>query len=419
VIDVVVVGAGIVGLATARAILERIPGAEVVVVDKEDRVAAHQSGRNSGVIHAGVYYPPGSGKARLCLDGRAALQRFCAEHGVPVAVPGKLIVATAPDELDRLAGLEARARANGIEVHRVGPDGLRAVEPHAAGIAALRVPSTGVVDFGAVSVALAADVVGRGARLELGRAVTGIEDGRGPLVVRTPSGDVRARAAVVCGGVHADELARSAGARPDGDPDAPLPRILPFKGEYLGVRPERAHLVRTLLYPVPDPALPFLGVHLTRDVHGHVHAGPNAVPALGREAYEPGAIDGRHLAALIRAPSTWRLARRWWRTELAEVRRSLDHERFTAAAQRLVPAIEADDLVPAPAGIRAQAIAADGTLLDDFAFASSPRTVHVLNAPSPAATASLAIGAVIADRLVGAIDGLARTRPPGGPPRRH
>jgi L-2-hydroxyglutarate oxidase len=403
--DVIVVGAGIVGLATARAIQRRQPGRTVVVVDKEGAVGAHQTGHNSGVIHAGVYYPPGSAKARLCRTGRDDLLRYCAERGIATEVCGKVIVAVTPAERDPLEALAARAEANGLEVRRLDRLALAEIEPNACGVAALQVPATGIVDFGAVAAALAEDVVAAGGELRLGEPVLGVEDHPGaPVRVLTATGTMSAAAAVVCAGLHSDRLAERSGARPvpaeEGGPvDAELPRILPFRGEYHELRPERRHLVRSLIYPVPDPRLPFLGVHLTRDIHGGVHVGPNAVPAFAREAYGWRTVVPGDVADLLRAPGTWRLARRYWRTEVGEVARSLSTARFVAALQRLVPDVHREDLVPAGSGVRAQAVRRDGSLVDDFAFAATARTVHVINAPSPAATASLAIGDAIAARL--------------------
>jgi L-2-hydroxyglutarate oxidase len=397
-----VVGAGIVGLATARALQQARPGVPVVVLDKEPAVGAHQTGHNSGVVHAGVYYAPGSAKARLCRSGREALLRYCADRGIAAPVCGKVIVAVDDGERAPLATLAERAGANGLAVRRLDRRGLADVEPHARGVAALHVAATAVVDFGAVAAALADDVRAAGGEVRLGTPVVGIEDpARGPVRVRTAAGDLTAGVVVACAGLHSDRVARAAGAVPvdaagHPRPGEPLPRILPFRGEYHGLRPDRRHLVRALVYPVPDPRLPFLGVHLTRDVHGGVHVGPNAVPAFAREGYRGGDLSPGDVADLLRAPGTWRLARRYWRTEVAEVARSLSTARFVRAVQRLVPDLDAGDLVPAGAGVRAQAVRADGSLVDDFAFAATRRTVHVINAPSPAATAALAIGEVVA-----------------------
>lgn len=377
------------GLATARALQQARPGWPVVVLEREAAVAAHQSGHNSGVLHSPVTYRPGSHKARLCAEGQDAMVAFCEEHGVPLERTGEVVVATEPDELPRLAALAERARANGLEVHELGPAGLRDLEPHAAGLAALHVPATGVVDYGRVSQVLRDDVLAAGGEVHLGVGVEEVLDTAFGACVRSDAGLWWADRVVTCAGAWSDVLARRSGVRP------PV-RILPFRGEYLELRSEAAHLVRHLVYPVPDPRFPFLGVHFTRGIDGSVHAGPNAVPAFGRDAYGWGTVRPGELAAFAARPSTWRLARRYWRTGADEIVRSLDHPRFVAALQRLVPEVRPDDLVPAGAGVRAQAIARDGTLVDDFAFARSGRVLHVLNAPSPAATASLAIGAAVA-----------------------
>jgi L-2-hydroxyglutarate oxidase len=400
-VDLVVVGAGIVGLATARAHLRRHPGRRVVVVDKEPRIAAHQSSHNSGVIHAGVYYAPGSAKAKACTAGRHAMVAYCVEHEIPHAVCGKLVVATAPDELAALAALEERASANGLAVQRLDAAELREREPHAAGVAALFVPETGIVDYADVCLVLADEVRTLGAELVLGEAVDAIRDGADELVVAAGRREWRAGGLVNCAGLQSDRIARLVTDRAGGPAldGAVLPRIMPFRGEYFELVPSRRELVRHLIYPVPDPRFPFLGVHFTRDIHDGVHAGPNAVPAFGREAYRWRTVVPRDVLELVRAPSTWKLARKYWRTELDEVVRSLRKERFVRSLQRLVPEVRAEDLVPAAAGVRAQAVAPDGQLVDDFAFAHTARTLHVLNAPSPAATASLAIGEQIVDEL--------------------
>ena len=394
-LDLVVVGAGIVGLATARAALRRRPGSSVVVLDKESSVGAHQTGHNSGVLHAGVYYRPGSAKARLCVSGRERMVAYCADRGVAHRVCGKLVVATDATEEVRLWDLESRCGANGVEVRRLDAAGIREIEPHATGRAALHVLATGVVDFGEVARALAGDVADAGGEIRLGTsAIRGREAG-GALVLTTSRGDLEARRVVGCAGLHADRMATAiSGPGADGGI-----RIVPFRGEYHRLRPERAALVRGLLYPVPDPALPFLGVHLTRGIDGHVHAGPNAVLALSREGYTWRDVDAAELLATLVFPGFRRLAGRQWRHAAGEVARSLSRAGTAAALRRLCPEIRADDLVRAPAGVRAQAVAADGSLIDDFLFVRRGRALHVLNAPSPAATASLAIADVIVDQL--------------------
>ncbi|MEU7317366.1 L-2-hydroxyglutarate oxidase [Streptomyces sp. NPDC007083] len=398
--DVLVIGAGIVGLSTAYALTRRSPGTRVVVLEKEPGPARHQTGRNSGVIHSGIYYPPGSLKARFALQGAAEMVKFCTEHDIPHQVTGKLIVATEQQELPRLHALIQRGRQHGIPVRELGPAQIAEHEPHVRGLAAIHVGTTGVADFVAVAGRLARSARDAGAEIRYGAAgEVGVIDrrpGRG-VAVRTADGAVvRARALVNCAGLHCDAVARRAG-------DHPRARILPFRGEYAELAPEREHLVRGLVYPVPDPAFPFLGVHLTRGVHGGVHLGPNAVPALAREGYAWRTVRPTELAGLLTHPGTWQMARRHWRYGAGEVRRSLSRPAFTAAVRRLLPEVEAADLRPAPAGVRAQAVLRDGTLVDDFLFAEGPHTVHVLNAPSPAATASLPIGREIARRVAGAL----------------
>ena len=394
----VVIGGGIVGLATAHRITLDRPDAEVTVLEKEPRLAAHQTGHNSGVIHAGVYYRPGSLKARLCRAGSQSMMDFCAEQDIPVERCGKLIVATDEAELPRLRALHERAVANGLPVRLLTAAEAREHEPAVRCVAALRVESTGIVDFTAVCTALATLAEKAGARIRLGARVTGISVRRGgpaggdELVVTSTAGDVVADVLVNCAGLHADRVARLAGVTPPA-------RIVPFRGEYYELRPERRDLVRGLIYPVPDPQFPFLGVHLTRMIDGSVHAGPNAVLALAREGYSWGRINPREVADLVGYPGLWRLARRHLRYGLTEVRRSLSRQRFAASLARLVPELTTHDLVPSAAGVRAQAIAPDGSLVDDFLIVDGNRQVHVLNAPSPAATSSLEIAKHIVARL--------------------
>ena len=392
-VALVVVGAGIVGLASAREILRRRPGLKVAVLERHERVAAGQSGHNSGVIHSGIYYKPGSFKARLCRRGRALLLEECAARGIAHRLSGKIIVGTTEAECERLGGLLERAQQNGLEgVRRIGPDAMRAIEPHVAGLEALHVPESGVVDYGEVCRMLAADLREAGATIRFGWRVDAVHpDGRSLRVI-TPKGSLRARALLNCAGLYCDEVARRAGASVD-------VRIVPFRGEYWLLKPERADLVKALIYPVPDPAFPFLGVHFTRDVHGVVDAGPNAVLALAREGYTWGDVDAGHLARTLGFPGALRLFRKQWRMGLDEMRRSFDLDRLVRDLQKLVPAVRREDLVPTHAGVRAQAVGRDGALLDDFHFVDGPRAVHVLNAPSPAATASLAIGETVADRV--------------------
>ncbi|HET9601132.1 MAG TPA: L-2-hydroxyglutarate oxidase [Acidimicrobiales bacterium] len=392
----VVIGAGIVGLATARAIRQARPSLPVIVVEKETAIACHQTGRNSGVIHAGVYYRPGSDKARLCTAGRISMVEYCREHGIPFEVCGKVVVAVSTDEIPRLEALRERCRANGVAVEMLGPAGLRDIEPHAAGLAALYVADTGIVSYSAVSDELAAELQANGVEIRTGVTVLGRRTSS-DLTIDTDQGPLSAEVAVNCGGLQADRLARSMGA-----PGLDSMRIIPFRGEYYELVPQRSDLVRALIYPVPDPRFPFLGVHLTKGIEGHVHAGPNAVLALAREGYSWRAVSGRDLADTIRYQGFRRLARTHWRYGLHETVRSLSIRSFTRALQRLVPDVHRSDLRRAPAGVRAQAVRADGSLVDDFWFHRDGAVLHVLNAPSPAATASLEIGRIVAAELLGA-----------------
>ncbi|GAA2070346.1 L-2-hydroxyglutarate oxidase [Streptomyces albiaxialis] len=398
--DVLVIGAGIVGLSTAYALTRAAPGTRVTVLEKEPGPARHQTGRNSGVIHSGIYYPPGSLKARYALSGSAEMVKFCSEHGIPHEVTGKLIVATDRSELPRLHALIQRGRQHGLPVRELGPAQIAEYEPHVRGLAAIHVGTTGICDFTAVARELARLITDAGNEVRYGQgaAVEAVDRrvGRG-VAVRTADGTVlRARALVNCAGLYCDHVARLAG-------DEPPARIVPFRGEFYDLAADRRDLVRGLVYPVPDPAFPFLGVHLTRGVEGSVHIGPNAVPALAREGYAWGEASAADLGGLLAYPGSWRLARRHWRYGAGEMRRSLSRRAFTEAVRRLLPEVTADDLTPAPAGVRAQAVLRDGTLVDDFLVEEGPHTIHVLNAPSPAATASLPIGREIAQRALAAV----------------
>ncbi|MEU3857994.1 L-2-hydroxyglutarate oxidase [Streptomyces sp. NPDC028722] len=388
--DVLVIGGGIVGLSTAYAITRAAPGTRVTVLEKEPGPARHQTGRNSGVIHSGIYYRPGSLKARYAVRGAAEMVKFCAEYGIAHAVTGKLIVATEREELPRLHALVQRGRENGIPVRELGAAQIGEYEPEVRGLAAIHVGTTGVCDFVGVARELAR---ASGAEIRYGARVVRVD--RRPergVAVLTAAGDVvRARVLVNCAGLHCDEVARLTG-------DGPGMRIVPFRGEYYELaRPE---LVRGLVYPVPDPAFPFLGVHLTRGIDGSVHIGPNAVPALAREGYGWGVVRPRELAGTLAWPGSWTIARRHWRYGAGELRRSVSRRAFLEAVRRLLPGVEAGDLVRAPAGVRAQAVLRDGTLVDDFLIEEGPRTVHVLNAPSPAATAALPIGREVGRRAL-------------------
>ncbi|MEU3773626.1 L-2-hydroxyglutarate oxidase [Streptomyces sp. NPDC032472] len=387
--DVVVVGGGIVGLSTAYALSRLAPGTRVVVLEKESGPAMHQTGRNSGVIHSGIYYRPGSLKARFAVSGAAEMVKFCAEHGIAHEVTGKLIVATGREELPRLHALVQRGRENGIPVRELGPAQITEYEPEVQGLAAIHVGTTGIVDYGQVARQLAE---ASGAEIVYGGAVDLIARRASGIAVRTSAGVVvRARVLVNCAGLQCDRVARLAG-------DEPGMRIVPFRGEYYDLaRPE---LVRGLVYPVPDPAFPFLGVHLTRGIGGGVHVGPNAVPALAREGYGWGVVRPRDIADELAWPGSWRMAARHWRYGAGEIHRSLSKAAFTEAVRRLLPGVSGADLVASGAGVRAQAVLRDGTLVDDFLIREGLRAVHVLNAPSPAATASLPIGREIARRAL-------------------
>jgi L-2-hydroxyglutarate oxidase len=381
----VVIGGGILGLATAYTLIRDRPQATVTVLEKENRPAAHQTGHNSGVIHAGVYYKPGSLKATLCKTGSRSMVDFCREHGIDVRICGKLIVATDPAELPRLDALFERASANGLPVTRVTPEQAREYEPHVSCVAGIHVASTGIVDFGQVCYALAEAVEKGGGAVRLGARVTALHASPdGSTVVQTTHGELTADHLINCAGLHSDRVARMAGLRPPA-------RIIPFRGEYYELRPERRDLVRGLIYPVPDPQFPFLGVHLTRMIDGSVHAGPNAVLALAREGYSWGRIRPRDVVDVAMYPGLWRLARRHLGYGMTEVRRSLSRRLFAESLARLVPDLTGDDIVRAGAGVRAQAVAPDGSLVDDFLIVRARRQVHVLNAPSPAATSSLEI----------------------------
>jgi (S)-2-hydroxyglutarate dehydrogenase len=393
--DVLVVGGGIVGLATARAVIRSHPDRSVVLIEKEGSVAAHQSGRNSGVIHAGVYYQPGSYKAELCRAGRTSMVDYCREHEIEHAVCGKVVVALDHDDRTRLAELERRCELNGVRTEMIGVERLHELEPHVAGVAALHVLDTGIVDYAAVCRSLAAEIEQAGATIHLEREVLSGRETESGLVVETSGGPIEAQRVVTCAGLHADQVAEAVSG-PDGSGGM---RVIAFRGEYRSLIPSRSHLVRGLIYPVPDPQFPFLGVHLTRGIDSHVHVGPNAVLAFAREGYKWRSFDSRHLRDTFAFSGFRRFAAHNWRFGIDEMARSLSRRRFATAVKRLVPEIERADLEPAPAGVRAQAISADGELVDDFAIHTTGRAVHVLNAPSPAATASLEIGKVIAERL--------------------
>ena len=388
--DVAIVGGGLVGLATARALLETAPRALIVILEKEAALGQHQTGHNSGVVHSGLYYRPGSFKVRLCVEGARLLSEFCASHGIPVQRVGKVIVATKAAELPRLEALFARGTANGVPgLQLIDPGRLRELEPHAAGLRAIHSPSTAIVDYGEVVRALALDLTAADVAIETRARVTGAR--HGPDGFRLDAGRlaVQARHLVNCAGLYSDVVARLLGAIPD-------VRIVPFRGEYYLLKPERRDLVRGLIYPVPDPEFPFLGVHFTRTVHGDVEAGPNAVLAFAREGYRFSRISPGELLGTLGYRGFWAMARRYWRTGSYEMFRSLSRGAFVRALKRLVPAITNADVTRGGAGVRAQAVTPEGVLLDDFRIVEASGAVHVLNAPSPAATASLAIGRHVA-----------------------
>ena len=391
--DIAIIGGGIVGLATARALGERSPGARLVILEKEAKLATHQTGNNSGVIHSGIYYKPGSYKAKLCVEGKALMLEFCRTHGIRVDHVGKVIVATSQAELPRLQTLYERGVANGVPVEMMDPAQLREIEPHASALRAIRSPSTAIVDYKEVAAAMTRDLTARGVVIETGARVTSIARSAGAIDIATPRAAVRARRIVNCAGLYSDIVARMAGARVD-------VQIIPFRGEYYMIRPERQDIVRGLIYPVPDPEFPFLGVHLTRTVHGEVEAGPNAVLAFAREGYRLGRVSPGELAGTLAYRGFWQMARRYWRMGSYEMYRSLSKGAFVHALQRLVPALRPEDVTRGGAGVRAQAVSPDGSLVDDFRIVAEADAIHVLNAPSPGATASLAIGRHIAGLAV-------------------
>ena len=390
--DFAVIGGGIVGLSTAWTLLRRYPGAGVVVLEKEETLAGHQTGHNSGVIHSGVYYKPGSMKARFAREGGNRLVELCEEHGVAYEICGKVIVATEPEEIPRLRNIYERGIENGLAVEKIGPEELGELEPYATGLAALKVPSTGIVDFVGVAGAFARMIADEGGELRVGTEVTGISETGDRVELRTSGESILARVLINCAGLHSDRVAALAGVETGA-------RIVPFRGEYYDLAPKSRHLVKNLIYPVPDPSFPFLGVHFTRKVQGGVETGPNAVLGLAREGYKKTDFRARDLAEVLSYPAFWRLASRNWRTGAGEVFRSLSKKAFVRGLRRLVPQVEEDDLVPVEAGVRAQALMKDGTLADDFLIVEGERSVHVLNAPSPAATACIPIGEAIVDRV--------------------
>jgi L-2-hydroxyglutarate oxidase len=388
--DIAIIGGGIVGMATALSLIRRYD-VSLVVLETEDHLAPHQTGNNSGVIHSGLYYKPGSQKARNCVEGREAIYRFCREYGIPHDRCGKVVVAVEPSELPALEELERRGLANGlVGIKRLGPEGIREYEPYVRGIAGLHIPETGIVDYKAVTNKYGDLVRQAGGDIRLRAKVLAVHPGLAEIVLESRLGEVHARHLINCGGLHADRVARLCGL----DPGL---QIIPFRGEYYELVPERQFLVKNLIYPVPDAHFPFLGVHFTRMIRGGIEAGPNAVLAFKREGYSWGRISLQDLWEMATYKGFWRLAGKYWKMGLSEFRRSVSRRAFHRALQRLIPELGLGDIHPAGAGVRAQALAPEGTLIDDFRFVEAERMIHVLNAPSPAATASLAIGKTIAE----------------------
>ena len=389
--DIAIVGAGIVGLATARALLEAAPRTKITILDKEAKIGQHQTGHNSGVIHSGIYYKPGSYKARLTVEGAQLMREFVKSRGLKTEPIGKVIVATTPADLPRLQTLYERGTANGVAgLEMIEPARLKELEPHAVALRAIWSPATGIVDYSDVAETFARELTDAGAVIRTGAAVHAIARRSDGVTIQTTKGEVAARRLINCAGLYSDVVARMAGAEPN-------VHIIPFRGEYYFVKPERRFLVQKLIYPVPDPEFPFLGVHFTRTVHGDVEAGPNAVLAFAREGYRFGTVRPGEFAQTLSFPGFWRMARKYWRTGAYEVYRSLSKGAFVRALQKLVPDVTEADVIPGGAGVRAQAVAPDGSLVDDFRIVTAADAIHVLNAPSPAATASLAVGGSIAD----------------------
>jgi 2-hydroxyglutarate dehydrogenase len=396
--DLAIVGGGIVGLAVARELLARHPRASLCVLERESDVGTHQTAHNSGVIHAGVYYAPGSLKARLCVEGARELYEYCSERQIPVERTGKVIIATDESELGRLDELERRGIANGVPgLRRIDAAQITELEPHARGIAGLHSPSTGIADFAVIARSYAGDVRESGGEIVTGCEVRDVDVRKSSLRLEHTLGTTEARHAIFCAGAWADRLAMAAGAGAD-------PRIVPFRGAYLRLAPARRHLVRSLIYPVPDPSLPFLGVHLTKHIDGDVLIGPTALMAGARDAYRLGRIRRRDLLDTLAWPGTWRMLAHWWSTGITELRHAAVRSAFVHAASRYVPELRVGDVEPAFAGVRAQALGRDGALIDDFVFSHTERALHVRNAPSPAATSSLAIARHVADEALRAFD---------------
>ncbi len=388
--DYIITGGGIVGQSTGMALLQRHPGARLLLIEKEDACARHQTGNNSGVIHSGIYYKPGSLKARYAVEGSRVMAEFCRQHGIKHDICGKVIVASLPHELPLLENLYNRGLQNGLRIDKLTPEQLKEVEPHCAGLAALRVYSTGIADYKAVTCKYADIIQQNGGEVRFNTTVTGLRKSGGTHTVETTAGELQTRMFINCGGLHSDRLAKMDGV----DPQA---QIVPFRGEYYELKPEKRYLVKHLIYPVPDPQFPFLGVHYTRMIDGNIHCGPNAVLALKREGYHWGDISLRDTVETLTYKGFWKLAKKNWKEGFREMYRSLSKAAFTRSLQLLIPEVQEDDLVPSHAGVRAQALMHDGKMIDDFLIVQGEGSVHVCNAPSPAATASIPIGRAIAE----------------------
>jgi L-2-hydroxyglutarate oxidase len=392
--DLIIIGGGIVGLATAYRFVERFPGKTVTVLEKEASVAKHQTGRNSGVMHSGIYYRPGSLKALNCRAGKAAMEEFCTRENIPFCLCGKIIVAVEESEMPRLEALVERGPQNGVDCERIGPERIRELEPHCVGLAGIHIPEAGVVDYGQVAQRLAAIVGERGSRVVTSAKATSIRRDSARAIVETTAGEFAAKQVVNCAGLYSDRVTRLSGTKPSA-------MVVPFRGEFYALRAEGQHLVKMLIYPVPDPAYPFLGVHFTRRMSGMIECGPNAVLAFAREGYKNTTVNLRDLSETLTYPGFWRLAVRYWRIGANEMHRSFSKRAFVRALQRLVPEIKSEYLDWAPAGVRAQTVSPDGKMVDDFVIDETDRVVNVENAPSPAATASLNIGKLVVDKLAG------------------
>ena len=390
--DFTIVGGGIVGLSTGMALSRRHPYARILVLEKENRWAAHQSGHNSGVIHSGVYYKPGSLKAQFATAGKRAVVEFCEEHGIKYDICGKVIVATQPDQVPIMEKIYQRGLANGLKVSKIGPEELKEIEPHVKGVAAIRVPSAGIVDYKQVTEAYAKVLKGNGATLRLNTRVKAVSPNGPGLMVESNNGVFQTRFLVNCAGLHSDRIARKMGVETN-------MKIVPFRGEYYQLKPEKRYLAKHLIYPVPNPDFPFLGVHFTRMINGEVHAGPNAVLSLKREGYTKKEFNLRDFVDVITYGGFWKLARKNWQEGTKEMIRSFSKAAFVRSLQELIPEVEANDIEPAGAGVRAQALMPNGKMMDDFVLLEGHRSIHVCNAPSPAATASIPIGEAIAERI--------------------